>query len=1426
MPNISDLGRSVKQKYPDYRDIDDAEVGRRVKAKFPGAYDDYTDTPAPTDAEEYLRKRGGTAAFAGPVQHPKAAPTVEQIDPRRRESSLDPAQGAEYQTALRHGEFIEGGAKETAAGVRDIGQGKWAKGGTRVLRGAGQVAMGTVAQPMAAVGTPVGLAAGVIGGMAAEEGVKRGAAALGAKPDTSEFLGTVAGMAIPAERLIAGARGAFRPRPTPLDVPPSFESMTPPPRPTPREGPLPPVAPPEPAPVAAGPKRPVRPTPVQMEAMGMPAGEAPPPRAISRQPRKMTPTQQARASELEKQEGLLPSEAARRVRLEDRQAKLQAQLKREQTAKFIPDKEPVPQGKEVIPQAQPEVPPAGRAPITPDDVVAATRAIEPNGMLVTNRQLAEKFPNTEPQQLQGAILEAAKRGDIVLNETSNPPGERGLTIPIGNHPDGTPKFVSGLALKAKELLKSEEGAITFPSMGGRPKPQSPGEAIAYHLIDEREAARKGTQSGFGAKLQAALRGGKRRLVDSLAPLEDTITEGEKVFGLPKQWARGFTEKVDRSLRSQSIADERFDREVGPLIRDTQNIELLDQYQIALQSMAIKHGIPEPQALVAAAQAGQLGNPRLNTGRPDNVDLAILRDIGSQVADTKTGATYFDVAKAISGFTNNLMDVGVEAGLLSRKTAAYLKKFYPYYTDMHRVFTEAEALNRAVGRGGGRGPANLTNQSVYQILHGSKREVENPLYSLAAKYRQTMRQATQNDAARAAVSSLRRIQQAAAQSGMQQTRWGNLIDRWIGNTSKIPPDLGPISFLENGRRQTYVVPSELAAAAKSLNREQLGVLERISANFVRTFKLGTTGIRPAFALANLGRDVASAFIQRDRSVDMGGVLLPPKEALGAIGEAVTAALGHGGRYAELVQRGVLGTNTFDLYRNNPARTVEQIRSYRSAPARIAYVVRHPGELIRAAENIVGRTEELTRAVNTLSVERSRRAKSGVGPMTAAQTADMEAMANQAGRKWTIDFLRGGDWRPVMQALMPYLSAGIQGTRTYTRAWQRDPVATGVRTIASVVLPTMAATLYNLSDEKRREAYFDAQESAQTGWITFFPGEPTKDKQGAWNAIKIPLDRAAAPIAQLTRQVVEHFTGANPKTAQQWFSALFSAGLGTVSPIDPDEQGSLIEKVTPQMLKAPTEIELNKDLRTGRPVNPPHLADYPPSGQAWRYNRGTSKLISRGLEKIPTPESLDKFKTPAAVEHLARGYAGPLATDALSAADYYLEKAGVLQPEDSRSKGPIPGMAETVQRFTKSQGGRLDDEAIRKYEKAKQGEAREHMDVSHEAQRLLNRLNAIADPNERLAAFDRLDLKEDDPVTGALVKLLERQGKEATGTAPTRAEALMGRENQYPKTRALMLVQELQKVKDPQKRAALFDRWATNGLLTERVQEEMAQLLAVQ
>lgn len=51
MATLNELGQKVKAKYPgQYDDISDDELGRKIQAKYPGQYDDFTGTAAPSDA--------------------------------------------------------------------------------------------------------------------------------------------------------------------------------------------------------------------------------------------------------------------------------------------------------------------------------------------------------------------------------------------------------------------------------------------------------------------------------------------------------------------------------------------------------------------------------------------------------------------------------------------------------------------------------------------------------------------------------------------------------------------------------------------------------------------------------------------------------------------------------------------------------------------------------------------------------------------------------------------------------------------------------------------------------------------------------------------------------------------------------------------------------------------------------------------------------------------------------------------------------------------------------------------------------------------------------------------------------------------------------------------------------------------------------
>jgi len=106
MANVAELGQRVKSKYPgQYDDLDDAEVGRRVKSKFPGAYDDFSDDQygAPPPVTGKPMSKEDAAKYVRPL--PKGA------EEKTQGSALRRALGAAWDT-------VKGGAELGAAALR------------------------------------------------------------------------------------------------------------------------------------------------------------------------------------------------------------------------------------------------------------------------------------------------------------------------------------------------------------------------------------------------------------------------------------------------------------------------------------------------------------------------------------------------------------------------------------------------------------------------------------------------------------------------------------------------------------------------------------------------------------------------------------------------------------------------------------------------------------------------------------------------------------------------------------------------------------------------------------------------------------------------------------------------------------------------------------------------------------------------------------------------------------------------------------------------------------------------------------------------------------------------------------------------------------------------------------------------------------
>lgn len=662
---------------------------------------------------------------------------------------------------------------------------------------------------------------------------------------------------------------------------------------------------------------------------------------------------------------------------------------------------------------------------------------------------------------------------------------------------------------------------------------------------------------------------KRKFVDFASPIEDTARRIEREEGFTLDPNSRISNYIDRSIRAPQLSGQ-FVRDSGlaNVIQQVADVDDFGNYLIDKHALDVE------------------ANGK-NSGR----DLTAAR---ANIA--AKGPQYAAQEAQLRSASDALLGLSVNYGLIAPETAAYLNDLYPNYVPFDRVF---DAFEKNEGSAGRRGVASLSRQTAIRELEGSDRPIENPLGSILKKVEDVYVQGERNIAARTLASYA------------DLPGWNELIREVPkGKSAK-----NTFSFLDDGVKRTFEAPAEIAEAAKNLNQQQLGPVMAALSIPMRLFKLGTTGINPVFAAKNIVRDLQSTAVQSPNSA--GALLAMPK--------ALFEAVGHGATYDDAVRAAGVQTS-FDILRNEPMQSVERIRSERSVPSKIAYTATRPLEMLRAVEDIVGRTEEFGRIQNYIAGYEDA-IKQGLPPE--------EAMTQGAryARETTANFARRGEWSPVINALWPYFNANIQGVRGTVRALRRAPFETAAKWTVGLGLPVAAATLWNLSTPERKEAWEDIPEYEKENNIILLPENPQKDDKGRWNAIKIPLSPGLGRATNLMRRPIEALNGQDPVAFAEMARSLLAPG----TPIDP-EGGSLASNSTPIIGRPLLEARLNKNFYTSQPIVPERLKDLAPELQ---FDKNTSRAAIQIGNAIGV--------SPMKVDHIIRGYGGEVASNFVNAYD---------------------------------------------------------------------------------------------------------------------------------------------------------------------------------
>lgn len=439
----------------------------------------------------------------------------------------------------------------------------------------------------------------------------------------------------------------------------------------------------------------------------------------------------------------------------------------------------------------------------------------------------------------------------------------------------------------------------------------------------------------------------------------------------------------------------------------------------------------------------------------------------------------------------------------------------------------------------------------------------------------------------------------------------------------------IRRIVKGIPETFEVSPEIREAVEHINPYQLNGLMKIVAAPGRILRAGTTALNPVFTASNYARDqLTSAILSRDA----------PRTSIHfaeGLGNAIAAAgdMNHRDLWQKFISHSG-DTTSYDMTRNiqKSGKVIRGVRLGKRGKALNAAI-----QPVRTLEDLNSITEKATRFQNF----------KGIYNKVLKDTGDESRAlreATLAAWQTTIDFNRAGTWGRVMNLIFPYSNPGIQGTRQTLKTFKSRPLATTLKGTALVGLPLATATLWNLSDPKRKAVYDNISDFEKENNIVIVLPGTKQNKDGTYNVIKIAQPPGLGSLWQPFRRSMEAYVGDKHNVATEMMGDVLKTFAG---PVNFGSKSQLLGSITPQAIKPAIQAGMNRDLFTGKQTVPDYMKDANATDQAYPFTSGTASGIAK---KTGT--------SPIGVEKFIGDTFGSLGKYGLNAVDSVLAKRGVV------------------------------------------------------------------------------------------------------------------------------------------------------------------------
>lgn len=393
----------------------------------------------------------------------------------------------------------------------------------------------------------------------------------------------------------------------------------------------------------------------------------------------------------------------------------------------------------------------------------------------------------------------------------------------------------------------------------------------------------------------------------------------------------------------------------------------------------------------------------------------------------------EAARRYREFSKSIMQYAVDKGRMSQEQYDKITEENEYYVAMQRIL-ETEPDQEVIAAGPKATSTKLgSTTDIIHRLKGSTKKIENPYSSLLKTLYKTMRESDRNDVLRAFTDML---------ENPRYSNEGTLRRISDVGVKGMEGDKETISVFKNGKAEKWIFQKDLYKQLKGLDKEayRLPGLVTAPARILRAF---TTKF-PVFAARNWIRDTQDRIIKTTTGSGF-KELVGKKEDWNAIARA--GGLNSGHYYKDREHYYGLLWEAMDVMAKDKKFILAD-------PVMLKHVW-------NKYEDLLYKGETSNRVAEYRSAFKEAKNK-GMDDYNAGIYAAYKA-------RDLIDFAIMGHWMKIINQIIPFSNAAVQGLRSAAVSIKNDPHAFLDRLVIYSIAPQIAAWFWNHRNEDDEKKY---------------------------------------------------------------------------------------------------------------------------------------------------------------------------------------------------------------------------------------------------------------------------------------------------------------------------------------------------------------------